>query len=38
MTEEMIDGACNLDDIPSELSLRPKLLDEYIGQEELRGT
>jgi holliday junction DNA helicase RuvB len=36
MRDETIDGACNLEDIPSEVSLRPRLLDEYIGQEELK--
>ncbi len=37
MTEErLIDPQPRVDDIPTEVSLRPATLDEYIGQEELK--
>jgi Holliday junction DNA helicase RuvB len=36
MKERIIDPEPELDEIPSEISLRPTSLDEYIGQEELK--
>jgi len=36
MREKIIDPKPDLDEIPSEVSLRPRSLDEYIGQEELK--
>ncbi|MFH1125269.1 MAG: Holliday junction branch migration DNA helicase RuvB, partial [Pseudomonadota bacterium] len=36
MREKIIDPEPDLDEIPAEVSLRPRSLDEYIGQEELK--
>ncbi|MBN1103693.1 MAG: Holliday junction branch migration DNA helicase RuvB [Deltaproteobacteria bacterium] len=36
MKERIIDPEPELDEIPSEISLRPASLDEYVGQDELR--
>ena len=36
MREKIIDPKPDLDEIPAEVSLRPRSLDEYIGQEELK--
>lgn len=36
MTDRVIDPKPEVDEIPSEVSLRPRSLDEYVGQEELK--
>ncbi len=36
MAERIIDPEPKADDVPAEVSLRPRFLDEYIGQEELK--
>jgi Holliday junction DNA helicase RuvB len=36
MKNELIDAACGVEEISGEVSLRPRVLDEYIGQEELK--
>lgn len=36
MPERIIDPLCQPDESPAELSLRPRNLDEYIGQDEMR--
>jgi len=36
MEERIIDPELKPDEIPEEISLRPKTLDEYVGQEELK--
>jgi Holliday junction DNA helicase RuvB len=36
MRNTIIDQEPDLDELPSELSLRPKSLDEYVGQDELK--
>ena len=36
MKERVIDAETTIEEIPGEISLRPKTLDEYVGQEELK--
>ena len=36
MRNTIIDPQANIDELPSEVSLRPKSLDEYVGQDELK--
>ncbi|HEX9909530.1 MAG TPA: Holliday junction branch migration DNA helicase RuvB [Desulfatiglandales bacterium] len=36
MKNTIIDPEPNIDELPSEVSLRPKSLDEYVGQDELK--
>jgi Holliday junction DNA helicase RuvB len=36
MKDRIIDPEPNLDEIPTEINLRPRSLDEYVGQEELK--
>ncbi len=36
MEERIIDPEPRLDELPAEISLRPKTLDEYVGQEEMK--
>ena len=36
MADRVIDPKSEVDEIPSEVSLRPRSLDEYVGQEELK--
>jgi len=38
MRERIIDPEPEVDELPSEISLRPTSLDEYVGQEELKGS
>jgi len=36
MEERITDPQLQIDEVPSEISLRPKTLDEYVGQEEMK--
>ena len=36
MDDRFIDPERQVDEIPAEISLRPKTLDEYVGQEEMK--
>ncbi len=36
MEERIIDPQLQVDEIPAEISLRPRTLDEYVGQEEMK--
>ncbi|MBW1924338.1 MAG: Holliday junction branch migration DNA helicase RuvB [Deltaproteobacteria bacterium] len=36
MTERVIDPECRVEELPAEVSLRPRTLAEYVGQEEMK--